>query len=180
MQSINGSHIVLVPKKDNPIRINDFKPISLLNSIVKLLTKLIANRLQGIIINIIHKNQYGFIKERNIQDYIAWAFEYLYLCKKSKKEIVILKLDFEKVFDRIEHQAIIEVLKHKGFGEKWLKWMTMIMNSGTSAILLNGVHVKVFHYRRGVREGNPLSPLLFVLAADLLQSIVNSAKCNDL
>jgi hypothetical protein len=71
MKSINESHIVLVPKKDNPVRINDFKPISLLNSSVKLLTKLLANRLQGIILNIIHKNQYGFIKERNIQDCLA-------------------------------------------------------------------------------------------------------------
>jgi hypothetical protein len=176
MQSINGSHRALVPKKDNPVRINDFRSISLLNSSVKLLTKLLANRLQGVILNIIHKNQYGFIKERNIQDCLAWAFEYLYLCKKSKKEVVILKLDFEKAFDMIEHHAIMEVLKHKGFGVKWQKWMKIIMGSVTSAILLNDAPRKVFYCRRGVRLGDPLSPLLFVLVADLLQSIVNSAK----
>jgi hypothetical protein len=86
MQSINASHIVLVPKKDNPKRIGDFRPISLLNSSVKLLIKLLANRLQKVILKIIHTNQYGFLKERSIQDCLTWAFEYLYLCKQSKKK----------------------------------------------------------------------------------------------
>jgi retron-type reverse transcriptase len=142
---------VLVPKKDILIIIGDFRPISLLNSSVKLLTKILANRLQKIILKIIHRNQYSFLKERNTQDCLSWAFEYLYLFKKSKKEIIILKLDFEKVFDRIEHKAIMEVLHHKGFGARWQQWMNMIMNTGTSSILLNGVPGKTFHCRRGVR-----------------------------
>jgi hypothetical protein len=175
MQSINGSHIVLIPKKDNLTSVGDFMPISLLNSSVKLLTKLLANRLQKVILQLIHKNQYGFIKERNIQDCLAWAFEYLYLCKKSKKEVIILKLDFEKAFDRIEHKAIMGILRHKGFSAKWQLWMKMIMDYRTSSILLNGVRGKVFHCKRWVRQGGPFSPLLFVLPAYLLQSIVNSA-----
>jgi retron-type reverse transcriptase len=99
----------------------------------------VCDRLQKVILKIIHNNQYDFIKHRSIQNYLAWAFEYLYLCKKSKREMVILKLDSEKTFDRIEHQAIMEVLQHKGFGSKWLQWMKMIMRSGASSILLNGV-----------------------------------------
>jgi hypothetical protein len=75
----------------------------------------------------------------------------------------------------IEHQVVLQIMKFKGFGPKWIRWIEMIMSSGTSAILLNGVPGKTFHCRRGVRQGNPLSPLLFVLAANLLQTIVNSA-----
>jgi hypothetical protein len=147
----------------------------LLNSSVKLITKILGSRLQKVITKAIHTNQYGLIKERSIQDYIAWSFEYLHICKQFKKELVILKLDFEKAFDTIEHEEILQIMQHKGFGNKWINWMKMIMGSWTSAILLKGVLGKVIHCRRGVRQGDPLSPLLFVLVADLLQSIVNSA-----
>jgi hypothetical protein len=102
--------------------------------------------------------------------------EYIHLCNRSKKELVILKLDFEKAFDKVEHRFMLDIMKKKGFGSKWLMWMELIFNSGTSSVLLNGTLGKVFHCKRGVRQGDPLFPLLFVLAADFIQTILNSAK----
>lgn len=84
-------------------------------------------------------------------------------------------MDFEKAFDKIEHHVIIEVLKHKGFPDKWVNWIDMLLKLGTSSVLLNGVLGKSFKCLRGVRQGDPLSPLLFALATDLLQSIINKA-----
>ena len=87
----------------------------------------------------------------------------------------MLKLDFAKTFDTVEHNAVLEVMKHMDFPDKWLAWIKLIFNSGLSSILLNGVPGKQFKCKRGVRQGDPLSPLLFVLAAELLQYVINDA-----
>jgi hypothetical protein len=80
LQSLNGSHITLLPKVDGLTKVPDFRIIYLLNTSTKILTKLLANRSQQVIMGLIHQNQYGFIKSRTIQNYLAWAFEYLHLC----------------------------------------------------------------------------------------------------
>jgi len=120
LRSINNSFITLVRKIDGAQSTSDFKPISILNSSIKLLTKRLANRAHNFITRLVHQNQYCFIKQRTIQDCLALSFEYLHLCQHSEKEIVVLKLDFEKAFDKIEHQAIVTLLKARGFGDKWV------------------------------------------------------------
>jgi hypothetical protein len=103
IKSINSSLIELIPKKQSPENVDDYRPISLLNYSLKIITKLLVNRLQPVITQLIHENQYGFIKGRTIQDCLGWAFQFLHICHNSKREIVILKLDFQKAFDKIEH-----------------------------------------------------------------------------
>jgi hypothetical protein len=143
LHSINNSFIVLISKVPNPSIVSDYRLISLLNSSIKLITKVLANRLQKVILRVVHQNQYGFIRNRNIQDCLAWSFEYLHLCHRSKKELVILKLDFDKAFDKIEHEVILKILNYKGFPSKWLDWISGILKLGTSATQLNGTPSKV-------------------------------------
>jgi hypothetical protein len=164
--SRNGYDLGIFPKKENPSSVSDFRPISLLNCTIKLITKLLANGLQIKIRDLIHRSQYGFMKSRTIHD-----------CHQSKKELLILKLDFEKAFDKVEHNCMLEITRHKGFG---LSWMNFIFNSWTPSVLLNGVPGKVFHCRRGVRQGDPLLHLLFALAADFLQTLMNKTNNDNL
>jgi hypothetical protein len=151
LRSINHSYITLVPKVDNPERVTDFRLISLINSAPKLVAKLLANRLQKVAIQVVHENQYGFIKGKTIQDCLGWAFEFLHQCHQSRREIVILKLDFEKAFDLVEFSIVLDTLIAKGFPAKWILWVESLMNSATTSVLLNGTARKEFVCKRSVR-----------------------------
>jgi hypothetical protein len=111
----------MIPRILSPEGPNDFRSISLLNICLELIKKLIANWLQQRILELMHINQYGFLHLRNIQDCVGWAYEYIHHCKKSRTETVILKLDFAKAFDAIEHSAIKKVFECWGFDSKWLQ-----------------------------------------------------------
>jgi len=175
LECINSSFITLVPKVRNPETVSDFRPISLINISLKLLTKILVDKLQSVILKLVHKNQYGFIRSRSVQDCLAWSFEYIHQCHHSCCWAIVLKLDFKKAFDTVEHPAILLMLQKLGFSDRYLAWIWGILSSGSSAVLLNGIPSKFFKCKRGVRQAGPLLPLLFVLAVELLQVLVNKA-----
>jgi hypothetical protein len=127
----------------------------------------VANRFQDEITRFLHANQYGFIKSRTIQDCLAWTFEYLHQFQKSKRKCVIIKIYFEKAFDTIEHHILEICLKCKGFPRTIIRMVQEVLSSGFYSVLVNGVLGNIFSCKRGVRQGDPLSPLLLCLGGSL-------------
>jgi hypothetical protein len=111
---------------------------------------------------------------------LAWCFKYIHQCHQSRREAIILKLEFEKAFDLVKHPVIIHIMSSLGLPDNWIRWVTNILNSTSTAVLLNGIPGKFSKCKRGVRQGDPLSPLLFVLADELLQVLVNQAASQGL
>lgn len=92
-----------------------------------------------------------------------------------RREIIVLKLDFTKAFDTIEHEPTMEIMRCMGFDDKWLGWINCLFSTAKSSVLLNGTPGRQFFCKCGVRQGDPLLPLIFMLAADLLQAAINDA-----
>ena len=97
------------------------------------------------------------------------------MCHKSKKEIIIFKIDFVKAFDKVNYNAIIYMMRHFGFSDKWVRWVNMLLSTATTSVILNGVPGETIHCKCGVRQGDPFSPLLYVLVGELLQILFNEA-----
>ena len=165
LQSINRSYMILLRKKENNSTPGNFRPISLLNCSVKWITKVLAARLQDKIKDLVDINQSGFVKNRCIADNFMYAMDLVQTCKRQKKKAMILKLDFSKAFDTVSWEAVFNIMKVRGFDEKWIRWMDELLTTAKTAILLNGIPGIWIDIKRGLRQGDPLSPLLFIVVA---------------
>jgi hypothetical protein len=175
---INSTFLVLIPKDNCPKTFNDFRPISLCNLIYKIISKVISNRLKPILGKSLSAEQLGFLKGRRIHDAIGAAHECLHGIKQKKLKALILKLDLKKAFDCIDWDFLRLVLFAVGFGEKFINWTLSCVTSANIAVLINGDPTSFFKSERGLRQGCPLSPYLFILIMEGL-SILLSRSISD-
>ncbi|KAJ9561194.1 hypothetical protein OSB04_006354 [Centaurea solstitialis] len=174
----NASFIALVPKKVDPIEIIDFRPISLIGCYYKCIAKLLANRLVKVMGRVISGNQTAFIPGRQILDGCLVANEIVHFAKKKKKKLFLFKVDFEKAFDCVNWNFLFSTMSQMGFGQKWIMWIKGCLQSATTSVLINGSPTKEFQMKKGLRQGDPLSPFLFLIAGEVLQQMVIEA-CNQ-
>lgn len=129
---VNDANIVLLPKKDGALSVGDFRPISLINSMSKIITKVLANRLAPRLNDLLPKNQTAFIKKRCIHDNFLYVQNVIKALFRAKQQALFIKLDISKAFDSVNWSYLIEMLKAMGFGQRWRDWISTLLQTSTS------------------------------------------------
>ena len=169
--------IRLIDKKDRDRRYTkNWRPISLLNVDVKIASKALVLRLEKVLPEIIDGDQYAYVKGRTMFDAVRTIDDVMEYTKLMQLPGIMIAFDFEKAFDSLSWSFLFKALKSFNFGESFIKWVSALYSNKSSCILNNGFSTQMFEVRRGVRQGDPLSAYLCIIALELLLVKIQSDK----
>jgi hypothetical protein len=178
LPALNATFLTLIPKEERVTNPKNFRPIALCNVIYKIISKVIALRLKPILPFIISKEQSGYVEGRQIMDSVILVHEVIHSLKSTRTPGMLLKLDLSKSFDKLSWQYIRETLVAFGFSANWIDWIMNLITSTFFSILVNGSPSQPFSPSRGLRQGDPLSPFLFVIMAEGLGRYIKTSIGN--
>ncbi|KAA3474024.1 reverse transcriptase [Gossypium australe] len=176
---VNVTEIVLIPKIPNPSSLVNFRPISLCSVLYKIVAKTIPNRMQNVIGMCIDEVQSAFFPGCLINDNVLIAYEILHAFQQKrtgKKGYMTVKLDMSKAYDRVEWDFVKEMMIKMGFAHEWVGLIMKCITSFSYAVNINGYRGRVFQPTRGLRQGDPLSPFLFLICSEGLFSLMRVAN----
>ena len=171
LKPLNHTFITLVPKTPFPENINQFRPISLCDVIYKIIAKILVNRLKPFMDHLITPYQNAFIRGRNILDNIMIAHEIFDIMgkKKGRKNCFgALKIDMSKAYDRVDWKFLKAVLIAMNFSPRWIGWIMECVSTIEYTLLVNGSMTQTFTLLKGLRQGDPIFPYLFLMCANVL------------
>ncbi|CAJ2651715.1 unnamed protein product [Trifolium pratense] len=174
-KALTASFLTLIPKKDHPQDLFDYRPICLIGSLYKILSKILANRLKRVLGKLISKCQSAFLPQRQILDGVVVLNEVMDLAKRSKDSCMLFKVDFERAYDTVSWGFLERMMIKMGFSEGWLNWMRACIFQSSMSVLVNGSPTEDFIIGRGLRQGDPLSPFLFLIVAEGLAGMMKKA-----
>ena len=183
LKSMNKTNITLIPKSDHPHSFKDFRPISLSNVTYKIFSKVLCNRLKPILDKLIAPHQSAFLKGRLISDNIMLASDCLHQIHSSgkrRKKLAALKVDFSKAFDRLSWQFILACLQRMNFPIKWQRLVYQCISTVEYYIQLNGQISFAISPSCGIRQGDPLSPYLYIIASNILSCMIHQSESQGL
>eukprot|EP00253_Pinus_taeda_P015442 PITA_15442 len=175
---LNATFIALILKYENSNSPEKFRPIALCNIIYKIVSKVVALRLKPMLPLIILPEQSRYVEGRQITDGIILTHEIIHSLKQMKKPGMLLKIDLSKAFDSICWEYMQKILQAFGFDAAWIRWISSLISSTFFSILVNGIPSSTFHPSRGIHQGDPLSPFLFVIMAEGLGRSIKAAISN--
>nr|KYP57260.1 Transposon TX1 uncharacterized [Cajanus cajan] len=168
----NSTFITLIPKVDDPQTLGDYRPISLVGCLYKILAKILANRLKKVLPSVIDDRQSAFLEGTNLLQSVVIANETLDEVKKEKKSCTFFKVDYEKAYDSVNWEFLLYMLRRLGFDTKWIQWIRACLESAHVSVLINGSPSEEFKMSRGLRQGDPLSPFLFTIVVEGLTGLM--------
>ncbi|XP_060963609.1 uncharacterized protein LOC115716507 [Cannabis sativa] len=179
--NLNKTFICLIPKVDFPLGVDQFRPISLCNFSYKVIAKILSNRLRPFMSDLISPLQSAFIPGRWIAESSILTQEIIHKIrhKKGKGGLIALKLDMHKAYDKMEWKFLEKVLEANGFSEQCRKLLMACVTSVSYTVLLNGCPLKKLIPQRGLRQGDPLSPFLFLLCQEVLSKLISKAEVQN-
>lgn len=175
LHRLNFALLTLIPKEEGARNMKKFRPISLCNCSFKIFSKVLTIRLGRIANRLISQQQSAFIKGRYILDSVVVAHEIVHSIHKDNTHGIILKLDYEKAYDRVNLDFLVEILESRGFSPVWISWIQKLIRGGSVGVTLNGNDSSFFKSGKGLRQGDPISPILFNLVGDVLTKMLEKA-----